>query len=178
MTNNTKIRLFTDNRVKIAVPLKPQPDCKLNPEPNFLIFENIWSQDGLVVPFPNIQGIVEPTECVNSLCRLVYREWLEPGNNKDAEMREVVFDEIGNIPFPEDYFLVFKNHKNMIPQAAVINQFLPLFKFRGCLEGYKLEYDPAQSELYLEAVEAAKIEAEEANDILVNGMLQEQPVEE
>lgn len=174
MNNTTKIRLFTDNRVKMAVPLKPQPDYPLFPEPNFLIFENIWPQDGLIVPFPNLQGKIEPTECVNSLSRLVYREWLEGENGKEPSMREVVFDEIGNIAFPEDYFLAFKNHKNMIANAAVINQFLPLFSFRGCLKNYKLEYDPAQSEKYLAAVEAAKLEAEESQAKVVNGMLQEE----
>jgi len=173
MNATSTIQLFTERRVKMALPLKPQPGCELNPEPNFLIFENIYPQDGLVEPFPSMNGTIEPTECVNSLCRLVYREWLEAENGKEASMREVVYDEIGNLAFPEDYFLAFKNHKNMIASAAIVNHFLPLFSFRGCLKNYKLEYDPTQSQLYLDAVEAAKLEAEESQ-AAVNGMLQEE----
>lgn len=85
--------------------------------------------------------------------KLVYREILPQENGKGQEIREVLLDNVGNIFIPEDYVGVFKNHQRMIQYEQVLNTFLPMFKFRGCLKGFKLEYDASKSTRYLELLE-------------------------
>lgn len=68
-------------------------------------------------------------------------------------MREVLLDNVGNIYIPEDYVPVFKNHERMIQHEQVLNTFLPMFRFRGCLKGFKLQYDAEKSKRYLELLE-------------------------
>lgn len=152
MNKNIEILLF--NAGKIAIPLKKQETSSLNPQPNFLIIENIF--DYSVQKIYNLKGELEDTECMNSYMKLVYREVLPAEDGKMEEIREVLLDNIGNIYIPEDYVGVFKNHQRMIQYAEVLNTFLPFFNFRGILKGFKLEYDPAQSQRYLDLVEELK----------------------
>jgi len=149
---NNQLNLF--NAGKIAIPLKEQANSELNPQPNFLIIENIF--DYMLRQFPNAQGVLEETECMNSLMKLVYREVLPAENGKVEEIREVLLDNIGNIAIPEDYVFIFKNHQRMIENAQVINMFLPFFQFRGILKNFKLEYNPLKSEEYLVLLEESK----------------------
>lgn len=152
MNKQLEVKLFSAG--KIALPLKTQTGSTLNPQPNFLIIENIF--DYSVQKIYNIQGELEDTECMNSFMKLVYREILPNENGKAEEIREVLLDNIGNIYIPEDYVGVFKNHQRMIEHAQVINAFLPMFKFRGILKNFKLEYDPTESQRYLDLIEELK----------------------
>jgi hypothetical protein len=149
---NNELNLFSAG--KIAIPLKAQPESTLNPQPNFLIIENIF--DYISRQFPNAKGVLEETECMNSLMKLVFREVLPAENGKAEEIREVLLDNVGNIVIPEDYVFIFKNHQRMIENAQIINIFLPMFQFRGILKKYKLEYDPLRSQEYLLLLEESK----------------------
>lgn len=172
---NNELNLF--NAGKIALPLKAQANSTLSPQPNFLIIENIF--DYITRPFPNVQGVLEETECMNSVMKLVYREVLPAENGKAEEIREVLLDNIGNIAIPEDYVFIFKNHQRMIENAQVINMFLPFFQFRGILKNYKLEYNPLESEKYLLLLEESKkpvVEATETPEIIVTP--EETPLQE
>lgn len=153
---------------KIAIPLKMQQGSLLNPQPNFLIIENIF--DYITTKFPNAQGVLEDTECQNSYMRLVFREILPAENGKNEEIREVLLDNVGNIAIPEDYAFIFKNHQRMIENAHIINMFLPMFQFRGILKNQKLEYNPLKSQEYLVLLEESKkpvVEATETPEIIV-----------
>jgi len=147
-----QVQLF--NAGKIAIPLKQQETSTINPQPNFLIIENIF--DYITTMFPNAQGELEETECQNSYMKLVYREILPNENNKSMEVREVLCDNVGNIAIPEDFVGIFKNHQRMIDNTQVINTFLPMFNFRGYLKGFKLEYDPIKSTEYVNLLEEIK----------------------
>lgn len=149
---NLKIRLFDAG--KIAVPLKHQEGCDLNLQPNFLIIDNIFEFSTQKVY--SLQGNLEEMEVMNSYMKLVYREILPEENGRGMEIREVLMDNIGNIFIPEDYVPVFKNHQRMIGYEQVLNTFLPMFKFRGCLKSFKLEYDKQASLDYLANVELQK----------------------
>ena len=151
MNNSIHLELLTFNAGKIAIPLKIQEDSTLNPQPNFLIIENIFNYSKQNVY--NLQGELEETEVMNSYMKLVYREILPEENGKGQEMREVLLDNVGNIYIPEDYVGVFKNHERMIKHEELLNTFLPMFKFRGCLKGFKLQYDAEKSKRYLELLE-------------------------
>lgn len=151
MNNSIHLDLLTFNAGKIAIPLKKQEDSVLNPQPNFLIIENIFDYSKQKVY--NLQGKLEEMEVMNSYMKLVYREILPEENGKGQEMREVLLDNVGNIYIPEDYVMVFKNHERMIQHEQVLNTFLPMFRFRGCLKGFKLEYNADESRRYLELLE-------------------------
>lgn len=140
-----QIRLFEAE--KIAIPLKRQNDCPLNPEPNFLVIHSIF--DHIKAPFPTPSGEFIEVDCLNSFMTLEYREILPAKNGKSEEIRKILMDNIGNMPIPEDFYLVFKNHERLIENEALINTYLPMFNFRGILEGYKLEYDKEKSQHYL-----------------------------
>jgi hypothetical protein len=145
MSRNLNLRLFDAG--KIAIPLKAQPDCPLNPEPNFLIIESIF--DAIMAPFPTPTGEFVNVECMNTYMKLVYREILPEANGKPADIREVLMDNVGNIAIPDDYVRVFRNHERMVENEELINTFLPMFNFRGVLAGYKLEFDANRSQAYL-----------------------------
>jgi hypothetical protein len=144
--------LFAAN--KIAIPLKKQEGLLLNPQPNFLVIENIF--DYLEAPFPNDKGEIVNLECRNTFMKLVYREILPAENGKEEAIREILMDDIGNIPIPEDYEFILKNHNRLITHKDILNSFLPLFKFRGVLKGFILQYDDEKSQEYLDFIEAEK----------------------
>ena len=154
----SELDLFTKNRVKIALPLKPQPDCELNPEPNFLIMENIWTEDYIYkAMFPPNHPSAVMVECARARMRLVYREMLPADEYKPTEMREVIFDEMGTLDFPEEYIGLFNRHDRAIKSETLINSLLAMFQFRGCLKGYKLEYDAAKSQKFLDYYTSATL---------------------
>jgi hypothetical protein len=170
-TEETKNRLFQVqlfNAGKIAIPLKKQSGSKIKPQPNFLVIESIF--DYISAKFPNSKGELEETECQNSYMRLVYREILPEEKQKNIEIREVLCDQLGNIPIPEDFVTIFKNHQRMIDNALVINTFLPMFNFRGYLKGHKLEYDESVSEKYLILLDEIK---NPSIDVEINSLEQE-----
>lgn len=154
MNNSIHLELLTFNAGKIAIPLKHQESSTLNPQPNFLIIENIFDYSKQKIY--NLQGELEEMEVMNSYMKLVYREILPEENGKGQEIREVLLDNVGNIYIPEDYVGVFKNHQRMIEYEQLLNTFLPMFKFRGCLKGFKLEYDIEKSRKYLQLLEELK----------------------
>lgn len=132
----------------VAIPLKYQEDSDLNPQPNFLIIDNIFDYKKTFVNFPD--GSINEIEARNTTMRVVYREILPEQHGKEEEIREVVFDDVGNIwiPFGYDFFL--RNQESLIINEEIINEWMNLFQFRGFLEGYKMEYDKTKSEDYLE----------------------------
>lgn len=73
-TNEQLFQVQLFNAGKIAVPLKKQEDSILNPQPNFLIIENIFDYSKQKVY--NLQGELEEMEVMNSYMKLVYREIL------------------------------------------------------------------------------------------------------
>lgn len=140
----------------IAIPLKTQEGFPLNPQPNFLVIDNIFSTSKERVY--NINGELEEMICMNSLMKLVYREILPEENGKQEMIREVIMDNIGNLFIPMNFVPVLQSHEMMVQQEAVLNSFLPLFKFRGILKGFILKYDKEKSLEFLNYSEEPVVE--------------------
>lgn len=153
---NIELRLYDAG--KIAIPLAPDQNSTLNPQPNFLIIENIF--DYIDAPFPDGNGGIIMRECQNTFMKLVYREVLLESNGKPEEIREVLMDNVGNIPIPEEYVAFVKNHERMVKKATELNQLLSLFSFRGILAGHTLAYDPALSTHFLNLKETLNTSVE------------------
>jgi hypothetical protein len=147
-----KIKLFDAG--KLAIPLKTQEGLNINPQPNFLIIENIF--DYIVDKFPNNEGELVETECQKCYTKLVYREILLKEDGKAEQIREVLSDDTGTLSIPEDYVYILKNHQRLIDNESVVNSLLSLFNFRGYLKGFKLEYDIEKSKEYLQLLESIK----------------------
>jgi bifunctional DNA-binding transcriptional regulator/antitoxin component of YhaV-PrlF toxin-antitoxin module len=142
------------NAGKIAIPLKVQEGLNINPQPNFLIIDNIF--DYVVDKFPTNEGELIETECQKCNTKLVYREILLREYGRLEEIREVLSDDTGTLSIPEDYVYILKNHQRLIDNESVVNNLLSLFNFRGYLKGFKLEYDVEKSKEYLQILEYIK----------------------
>ena len=132
----------------VAIPLKHQEDSTLNPQPNFLVIDNIFDYRKVPLTLPTGQTV--ETECRQVNMRVVYREVLPEQYDREEDIREVTFDHVGEIWIPYVYESFLRNQETLIINEEVINEWMTLFQFRGFLEGFKMEYDKNKSEKYLE----------------------------
>ena len=151
-------RLF--NAGIVAIPLKHQDDCDLNPQPNFLIVDNTF--DKLRQDFPDGKGgMMEDVACRNTALKLVYRNVFKESETISF-IEELEFNVNGgrgmfNQIIPKILAdVVDEGHKECIENEVIINTFLPLLRFKGMLSSFKMEYDVERSKRYLEIKEELK----------------------
>lgn len=129
-----------DNRLiqsgYLAIPLKVNVNSTLNPQPNWLVIENIFSKINAYLPS------LGDTICAQSLYKIVYREILpySPELNRLEEMREISY-EYQNQPIPLSVVPAFSSYELLLQNKDQINFLLSLFQFRGILEGFQLIID-------------------------------------
>lgn len=126
-----------------AIPLKRNEDSELNPQPNFLVIDNVFNIRTAPVTLPD--GSTVETECQTIAMRIVYRENLPEVEGKEASFREVVFDEPDNVDIPYLYLLQVRNQAALVENEETVNLWLSLFQFRGCLEGFQMVFDKEKS---------------------------------
>ena len=71
----------------IAIPLETNVGNTLNPQPNWLVIDNLFNK--LDAEIPDL-GILP---CVNSIYRIVYREILPPVLNRPEILSEIVYEQ-------------------------------------------------------------------------------------
>lgn len=150
---NLRLNLYKSNIV--AIPLKHQEGCKLNPQPNFLLVHNTF--DSIRQDFPDGKGgIATDVLCRNSLLNLVYRGLVfendEPIYIEELEFKvngsnEVNFNQIIPKKLAD---VVDEGHQECIENEVIINTFLPLLRFKGMLSDFRMEYDVEKSKEYLD----------------------------
>lgn len=126
-----------------AIPLLKNEDSTLNPQPNFLVIDNIF--DFKTIPFQYPDGTITDTEVATVSMRIVYRENLPAVDGKEKSYREVVFDEPDNVQVPYLQMLQARNQLALIENEDMVNYWLSMFSFRGCLEGFDMIYDRDRS---------------------------------
>lgn len=120
----------------LAIPLKANEGHSLNPQPNFMVIENIFGRTKAEIP--TLGDVV----VANSQYKLVHREILEANEElgRGETMREIVYENenqyvpIMIVPALSDYSYL----KTAIEQ---VNGMLSIFQFRGVLQGFQLIID-------------------------------------
>jgi hypothetical protein len=120
----------------LAIPLKANENSTLNPQPNFIVIENISGRTKAEIP--TLGDVV----VANSQYKLVYREILEASEQlgRAETMREIIYENenqyvpIMIVPALSDYGYL----SQALPQ---VNGMLSIFQFRGVLSGFVLEID-------------------------------------
>jgi hypothetical protein len=129
-----------DNRLTtssyISIPLKKIEACTLNPQPNWLVIENIFGKEIVNLPY------LGTTVCAQSVYKLVFREILpaRPDLLRIEEMRELIYENT-NQNIPLSIIPALSSHQTVYDNIASINYLLNFFEFRGVLEQFKLEAD-------------------------------------
>lgn len=137
MTKEDKIQLSQAGI--IAIPLEKTEG--LNPSPNFLIFESQFGKT--IAPFQNLQtGEIEETECVQTVYKIVNREFLEP--NEIYSKREMIERSLlpaENLHVPIDLLPLFFSYERIKTNVEIVNLALSKFTFRGSLKDLSLKVD-------------------------------------
>ena len=120
----------------LSIPLKINENLTLNPQPNWMIIENVFGK--VTTTLPMLGTVI----CSQSTYKLVYREMLEESIelNRPKEMREVIY-EYQNQSIPVDFVPYFSSHQKLNEHIVEVNQLLSLFNFRGILANFQLEID-------------------------------------
>jgi hypothetical protein len=137
MTNEDKVQL--QQAGIIAIPIEQAEDLK--PSPNFLLFQNQFGK--LKSPFKNLQtGVVEDTDCIQTVYSIVNREILEPNEfHPSKEMIERSLLPAENLPIPVDLLPLFFTYERIKSNIELVNLALSKFTFRGSLSTLVLKVD-------------------------------------
>lgn len=131
------IRLYQSSY--LAIPLLYNEGHALNPQPNFLVIENIFGRSKAEIP--TIGEVV----VANAIYKIVYREIL-PANeqlSRGEEMREIIY-ESANQAVPMIIVPALSDYEYLSQQVAQVNGMLSLFQFRGVLAGFQLIIDESK----------------------------------
>lgn len=137
MTSSDKLQL--QQAGIIAIPIEQAEDLK--PSPNFLLFQNQFGK--LKSSFQNLQtGIVEDTDCIQTVYSIVNREILEPNEfHPSKEMIERSLLPAENLPIPVDLLPLFFTYERIKSNIELVNLALSKFTFRGSLSTLVLKVD-------------------------------------
>lgn len=123
----------------IAIPLKRQEDSTLNPQPNFIVIEEISGR--VIKPFIDSKtGEYKDTPCMAIRHKIVFREVLEATETKSEDVETRILH-TGVDYLPYNYVPLLQSHQFVAENIAHVNAILSLFSFRGVLSGFKLEVD-------------------------------------
>jgi len=120
----------------IAIPLLINPEHAVNPQPNFLIIEDIRGKTKVELP------VLGDTVCKIAQYKIVYREILEASVelHRMEEMREIVYESAYQ-PVPTGIVEALTDYSFLINKVDEVNYMLNLFQFRGVLYNYQLIID-------------------------------------
>lgn len=120
----------------LAIPLKANENSILNPQPNFLVIENIYGTTK--AELPTLGSVV----VANSVYKLVFREILAENESlgRGEVMREVQY-EYENQFVPIVIVPALSDYEYLSQSITQVNQMLSLFQFRGILTGFQLIID-------------------------------------
>ena len=118
----------------IAIPLETNVGNTLNPQPNWLVIDNLFNK--LDAEIPDL-GILP---CVNSIYRIVYREILPPVLNRPEILSEIVYEQ-DNQAVPISISSALYSYQTIFDNLDTINKMLSKFQFRGILEKFTLKVD-------------------------------------
>lgn len=137
MTSSDKLQL--QQAGIIAIPIEQAEDLK--PSPNFLLFQNQFGK--LKSSFQNLQtGVVEDTDCIQTVYSIVNREILEPNEfHSSKEMIERSLLPAENLPIPVDLLPLFFTYERIKSNIELVNLALSKFTFRGSLSTLVLKVD-------------------------------------
>lgn len=137
MTSSDKLQL--QQAGIIAIPIEQAEDLK--PSPNFLLFQNQFGK--LKSSFQNLQtGVVEDTDCIQTVYSIVNREILEPNEfHASKEMIERSLLPAENLPIPVDLLPLFFTYERIKSNIELVNLALSKFTFRGSLSTLVLKVD-------------------------------------
>lgn len=157
MNNSIHLEISAFQAGIVAIPLKYQEGCKLNPQPTHLIVNNTF--DNYRANFPDEKGVLKETACKNTALSLVYRKVIESGMGYRLEQLD--FKPRGEFNFNQTIpkklaDLIDEGHEEMIENHEMINAVLPLLRFDGILSDFTFEYDVEESKKYLQLVKELK----------------------
>lgn len=117
----------------LAIPLKANENSTLNPQPNWLVIENVFGKLTATLP------ILGETLCKQSAYKLVFREILAANEElgRAEQLNEIVYENT-NQPIPIQIAGAFDTYENLLLYITNVNQMLALFQFRGILQGFQL----------------------------------------
>lgn len=120
----------------LAIPLKANENSTLNPQPNWLVIENVFGKLTAALP------VLGETLCKQSAYKLVFREILSASEElgRSEQLNEIVYENT-NQPIPIQIAGAFDTHENLLLYVTNVNQMLALFQFRGVLQGFQLIVD-------------------------------------
>lgn len=120
----------------LGIPLKHNDGHALNPQPNFLIIEQI--QGRLKAEIPTMGEVV----AANSNYKIVYREILEANQElgRGEEIREILYERATQA-VPMIIVPALSDYEYLIQAIPQVNEMLSLFQFRGVLAGFQLIID-------------------------------------
>lgn len=127
-------RLYQANY--LALPLAANENHPLDPQPNYLIIEDMYGR--AIAEIPTIGKMT----CQNAKYKIVFRQILpdSPELGRAEKLDEIIFEQdkqfvpVGLVPALSDY--------NYLAQGiAQVNMMLALFQFRGVMNGFQLIID-------------------------------------
>lgn len=131
---------------KVILPLENIEGLELNPQPNFLVLENIY--DLMECPFPDETGQRVPTKCMSSVMKLQYREVLYNTEEEPIDVNIVTYDTLIQ-PISLGLLGLLQSNETLIANATIINTFLPMIKFKGFLKPFHCILSATKLENYL-----------------------------
>lgn len=118
----------------LAIPLKANVNSTLNPQPNFLIIDNLYGR--LKADIPTIGTMV----CQNGKYYICSRKLVEATESRPAYMEEVIYtSDVQAVPVV--IVPALSDYEYLSEGVAQVNGMLSLFGFRGSLSGFILEVD-------------------------------------
>lgn len=120
----------------IAIPLLANQNSTLNPQPNFLIVEDIRGKNKVELP------VLGDTICKIAQYKIVYREILPASVelNRMEEVREILYEQAYQA-VPTSIVEPLTDYTFLINKVNEVNYMLGLFQFRGALQGFQLIID-------------------------------------
>ena len=120
----------------LGIPLKHNDGHALNPQPNFLIIEQI--QGRLKAEIPTMGEVV----AAYSNYKIVYREILEANQElgRPEEIREILYERATQV-IPMIIVPALSDYEYLMQAIPQVNEMLSLFQFRGVLAGFQLIID-------------------------------------
>ena len=135
----------------IAIPILPTEGHILNPQPNFIVIEDLGGKP-TKVELP----VIGDTLCISSNYKIVYREILPNELGRAEEIREFKMESSQQF-VPKSAFNALSDYDTLKENVAMVNQLLALFQFRGIMKNLQLVIDEITLDDIIETVNAPVI---------------------
>jgi len=120
----------------LAIPLKANEGHSLNPQPTFMVIENIFGRTKAELP------MLGDVVVANSSYKLVYREILKANEQlgRGETTREIIYEN-ENQYVPIVIVPALSDYEYLKASLKQVSEMLSLFQFRGVLSGFQLIID-------------------------------------